>query len=193
MRLPPCLGSSIIAACLGLLPLPGMAQSGWINAQGESVAQSPSRKTVQDMGASLLLTPDADWQQKWNTPSDTAPHFNQVDHVATGDTLFVLIFLSNPGLDAQRRADVVCSIRVIDPTGHAEQNTVDAPCLQTHIEGDPRHVYLAQVSLAVRAEASDPPGRWQVQVTVDDRQRGIRIPLASTFTMGRQRQPARTP
>ncbi|MCC4622050.1 hypothetical protein LL965_19040 [Xanthomonas cassavae CFBP 4642] len=193
MRLPRRLVSSLLAASLGLLPLSSVAQAGWINAQGEPIAASPSRKTVQDMGASLLLTPDADWQQKWNTPSDITPHFNQADHVATGDTLFVLIFLSNPGLDAQRRADVVCSIRVVDPTGHAAQDTVDAPCLQTEIGGDPRHVYLAQVGLAVRAEASDPPGRWQVQVTVNDRRRGIRIPLVSSFTMGRQRQPAKTP
>ncbi|MCC8624032.1 hypothetical protein [Xanthomonas vesicatoria] len=89
MRLPCRLLSSIIAASLELLPLSGMAQSGWINAQGESVAESPSRKTVQDMGASLPLTPDTDWQQKWNTPSDTVPHFTEADHVATGDTLFV--------------------------------------------------------------------------------------------------------
>ncbi|CAD1787898.1 hypothetical protein [Xanthomonas arboricola] len=46
---------------------------------------------------------------------------------------------------------------------------------------------LAQATLQVIAEASDPPGRWQVQVTVNDRRRGVSIPLTGAFTLGRQR------
>ncbi|PKV14324.1 hypothetical protein [Xanthomonas prunicola] len=190
MRPPPTLLSSLVALLL-LLPLSATAQSGWINQQGEAIADSPSRKMVQGFGASLLLTSDADWAAKWNTPSDTTPHFNEVDHVSTGDALFLLIFISHPGLDAQQRADVVCSIRVIDPTGHAEQNAVDAPCLQGPIGGDPGNVFLAHVGMTVHAEASEPPGRWQVQVTLIDRQRGLSIPLSTTYTQGRQRTRAK--
>ncbi|WP_372393018.1 hypothetical protein ACCQ05_04270 [Xanthomonas sp. NCPPB 3582] len=192
MRLPPALLSSLFALSLPLLPLPALAQSGWINRQGEALPESPSRKTVQGLGASLLLTADTDWAAKWNTPSDTTPHFNEVDHVGTGDSLFLLIFLSNPGLDAQHRADVVCSIRVIDPAGHAEQKVIDAPCLQGKISGDPRNVFLANLGLTIRAEAGDLPGRWQLQVTLTDRQRGISIPLGTTYTQGRQRRRATT-
>ncbi|PPT93580.1 MULTISPECIES: hypothetical protein [Xanthomonas] len=177
----------ILIASLVLLPLAAFAQSGWVDRQGRSVPASPSRNTVQDFGASLLVTSDTDWEQKWTTPSDTVPHFKAVDHVGTGEALFVLTFLSNPGLDERRHADVVCSIRVTDPTGHVAQDTVDTPCLQGEIKGDPRNVYLAQATLQVIAEASDPPGRWQVQVTVKDRRRGVSIPLTGAFTLGRQR------
>ncbi|UAU33963.1 hypothetical protein [Xanthomonas campestris] len=173
-----------------LLPLLAGAQSGWIDTQGQPIPNSSSRKAVQDLGASLLLTPDANWQQKWNTPSDTTPHFNEVDHLATGEVLFMLILLSNPCLDAQRHTDVVCNIRIIDPTGHLVQDTTDTPCLQGELSGDPRNVYMAQASLHVEAEADDPPGRWQVQVTVNDRQRGVSIPLSTSFTMGRKRAAA---
>ncbi|USI99252.1 hypothetical protein MUG10_14255 [Xanthomonas prunicola] len=190
MRLPPPPLSSLVALLL-LLPLSTTAQSGWINRQGEAIPDSPSRKMVQGFGASLLLTSDADWAAKWNAPSDTTPHFNEVDHVSTGDALFLLIFISHPGLDAQQRADVVCSIRVIDPTGHAEQNAVDAPCLQGPIGGDPRNVFLAHVSMTVRTEASELPGRWQVQVTLTDRERSVRLPLSTTYTQGRQRTRAK--
>ena len=165
-----------------LLPLLAGAQSGWIDTQGQPIPNSSSRKAVQDLGASLLLTPDADWQQKWNTPSDTTPHFNEVDHLATGEVLFML--------DAQRHTDVVCNIRIIDPTGNLVQDTTDTPCLQGELSGDPRNVYMAQASLHVEAEADDPPGRWQVQVTVNDRQRGVSIPLSTSFTMGRKRAAA---
>ncbi|AZR32389.1 hypothetical protein [Xanthomonas vasicola] len=191
MRLPHTLLSSLFAVSLPLLPLSARAQSGWINQQGEAIADSPSRKMVQGLGASLLLTSDADRAAKWNTPSDTTPHFSEVDHVSAGDSLFPLMFISNPGLDAQQRADVVCSIRVIEPTEHAEQNAVDAPCLQGSISGNPRNVFLAHVGMTARAEASAPPGRWQVQVTFTDRHRSISIPPSTTYTQGRQRRRAK--
>lgn len=40
-----------------LLPLLAGAQSGWIDTQGQPIPNSSSRKAVQDLGASLLLTP----------------------------------------------------------------------------------------------------------------------------------------
>lgn len=54
------------------------------------------RKTENGFSGMLLVTPDTDWEQKWNTPPDTIPHFRTAKVVRVGERLVILTFFVNP-------------------------------------------------------------------------------------------------
>jgi hypothetical protein len=78
----------ILMSSLTLRPFAALAQSGRVDRQGPSVPASPSRSTVQDVGASLAVTSDADREQHRNPPGDRVPQVTAVDHVGPGNALF---------------------------------------------------------------------------------------------------------
>ncbi|WP_127169701.1 hypothetical protein [Xanthomonas sp. BRIP62415] len=77
----------ILMSSLTLRPFAALAQSGR-DRQDPSVPASPSRSTVQDVGASLAVTSDADREQHRNPPGDRVAQITAVDHVGPGHALF---------------------------------------------------------------------------------------------------------
>lgn len=171
-----------LAALLMVGTTPAFAQ-GWHDRQGNPVPETSASKSVEDFAGLLIVTPDMDWQEKWDTPVDVTPEFRGASEIELGGRLAILIFFSNPMLDADRRADVTCDLEVIRPDGSKGVNEQDIECYQGPIPGDPRSVYMAKPSLQFLAEEGDLPGIWTMRATLRDNLRGVGMILEKTVTL----------
>lgn len=69
------------------------AQTGvWLGADRGTWKQTDYRKTKNDFGASLLITPDRNWKQKWETSPETVVRFDEANSVRIGENLTILPF-----------------------------------------------------------------------------------------------------
>jgi hypothetical protein len=173
----------VMAATILFVSFAATAQSGWIDMQGNSLPETGSAKSKGGFSASLVVTPDKDWQEKWDTPPDVVPHFTEAREVSDGGELYILTFLSNPKLDPTGMTDVACDFVVTRPDGSKSVNEMDVPCFKVALATDPKQVYLSGTWLKVIAEPADLRGAWEVGVTVKDRIRGVEIPLETTFQL----------
>jgi len=153
----------------------------YLGADLSSWPQNKSRKVVADFGAWLLVTPDLDWQQKWDTPPDTIPYFNEADEVSTGDKLVILTFFTNPGINANGASHVKCTIRAERPDGSESLPEQYFDCIDGKLLGNPRNVRLSPAVIQFTAEESDPLGIWTVYVTLEDTYKNAVIELETTY------------
>ena len=176
--------SRILLSFLLLVPLVSAAQSGWIDMQGNPVPETDSARSRDGFSAMVLITPDMNWQEKWDTPPETVPHFSEAKEVGSGGELAILTFLANPKVDpATGMTGVVCDFIVLRPDGSDSTGELDMPCFKVKLPGNPKSVYLSAASLKYVAEPTDPRGTWVVLVTVKDRLRGVEIPLRTSFVV----------
>lgn len=152
----------------------------WRAPDGTPGPSSESRKEIGGFSAMLLVTPDMDWQDKWDTPPDVIPHFREAARVARDERLAILIFFANPAA-VDGRADTVLDLRVVQPDGKAQLDVQDVACFSGVLQGDPTNVRLCETSLGYIADPDDLSGQWRVEVVVKDRQRKIEIPLQTRF------------
>lgn len=144
---------------------------------------SESRMNRDGFDGMLLVTPDKDWQEKWNTPPEIAPSYTTTDEVKDGGELWVLPFFSNPQLDEHGNANVTCDLEVTRPDGSVSQTHKNQPCYQGPMRADPRRVYLANSAIGFIAEPTDPRGKWIVRITLRDNLRGVELPLQTSFVL----------
>ena len=157
-----------------------VAAQAWRGPDGAPSRSSESRKQVDGFGAMLLVTPDMDWQDKWNTPPEVIPHFREADRVARDERLAILIFFVNPAV-VDGKVDTAVSLKVIQPDGSAQLDAADAACSTGTLQGDPMSVRLCETSLGYIADPDDLSGEWRVEVVVKDRLRNVEIPLQTRF------------
>lgn len=170
-----------LALALMALSLPAVADEGWRDANGNAIADTPSAKSMQGFAAMLVVTPDKDWEKKWNTPPEVAPHFSEASEVSDGGALHILAFLSNPMLDPAGTASVTCDFRLTRPDGSRAIDESQLPCFAGKLETNLKHIYLTSISVTFIEEPSEPRGQWKVDVTVRDMVRGVAIPLEAGF------------
>ena len=65
----------------------------WLTSTGEKAPEKENQKRNAGFGGVLLITPDKDWQEKWNTPKEHVPYFSEAKNVKVGDELTILLFL----------------------------------------------------------------------------------------------------
>ena len=68
------LGAALAASAFG-------QSEGWKDQHGKPVPETEARRSLNGFGGWLLVTPDLDWREKWDTPPDTAPHFREAKSV----------------------------------------------------------------------------------------------------------------
>ncbi len=159
----------------------GCGGGGWRAADGRRLPDTEARRTSRGFSGVLVVTPDADWREKLNVPSSTVPVFNEAHTLRRGEQLTVLTFFANPGL-RQGAADVTCDIDITKPDGSAAEHRTDAPGFAGPVP-DPRLVTTSASVLEFVGESGDPPGRWQVRVTLHDNVRRVSLPLRTSFVL----------
>lgn len=150
--------------------------------QGDSVStlgQVPARS----MSGWLLITPDKDWQAKWNTPPENVPHFNEAEVVEVGQPLNVLLFFANPSLSAEKQARLTMTISLVRPDGTLEMDEDTSVCLIGPVAVEPQAVRMCDTVLGLVPTKEDLKGVWTLKATLNDERSGTRIPLTKTFRL----------
>jgi hypothetical protein len=89
----------------------------WKDRQGNPVPDTAYRRSVNGVGGWLVVTPDENWEEKWNTREGTTPYFAEADTVAEGKRVYILTFIGNPGRSSNGDVNVTCDIEVQRPDG----------------------------------------------------------------------------
>ncbi len=165
--------------------LPTTADKGqlWIGEHRNNWTQSNSVKVLNDFGASLLVTPDQNWRQKWETPSDQMVYLDEAEVVRLGEKLWVLAFMVNPKLDDNGQANVVCALTIVRPDQSIAFDQGGIPCLQGAVEGNLDNVRLSPVVVEYLGEEGDPLGRWTIRMRIKDENRDTQLDLETSFTL----------
>ncbi len=159
------------------------ADVGWRDADGNPIPDTEFQKSVRGFGGLLVVTPDKDWEEKWNTPPEVAPQFSSASTVEVGGELFILTMFTNPKVDRSGAADVVLDLEVKRPDGSMSTDAESAICFQGELRSPPHNVYLCATVVGFAGEPSDPRGTWSVQITITDRIRKVSIPLSTEFEL----------
>jgi len=150
---------------------------------GRPLPETPSRRALNGFGAMLIVTTDTDWREKWATPPETAPRFNEAHVLERGQRAFAVIVLNGPRRGPDGVAHVECDVRVTRPDEVMTLDEKNATCWHGPTEGPEGSIYLSPVSVAFVGEPDDPAGEWIVQVTLDDVVGGTILPLRTSFTL----------
>lgn len=158
-------------------------EGGWVDRNGDPVPDSDSMKSDSGFGASLIVTPDEDWAEKWNTPRETTPYFSEASEVRVGQVLTILPLFINPKLDENRIARISCDLRIVRPDSSLAIDEERLNCFTYEIPGDPESVFLSAIIPKYVGEPGDPRGVWLVEMTMRDEVRGVGIPLSVSFEL----------
>ena len=163
--------------------IPALAESGWRNQDGSPAVDTEWRKSASGFGGWLLITPDADWRAKWDTPESHTPHFNETDEVRIGETVTALIFFVNPATDDEGNLRLACDLRVLRPDGGIAADAPGLDCASGRLQGSPYNLRLAGPTLQFGAEPGDALGEWAIELRLTDAIRGVTLELRRAFTV----------
>lgn len=158
-------------------------EGGWVDREGNRVPNSDAMKSVGGFGGWLVVTPDLDWEDKWNTPRETVPYFSEATEVRLGETLTILPFFINPLPDQDGIVSIGCDLKVIRPDDSVALDEKGLDCFTTKLQSDPRSVYLSAIYPKYVGETGDPFGTWIVEVVLRDNNRGVETPLKVKFEL----------
>jgi hypothetical protein len=157
--------------------------SHWKDRQGHPVPNNESRKSERGFGGWVLVTSDADWQTKWNTPAETVPEFKEAKSIPRGKHIFVLTFFANPQLSNESSVDITCDITVVKPDGSAAMNQTNTVCYQGPIKGATYNMYLSLPVIDFVGDPEDSLGQWIVRISLKDNIRKVTLPLQASFEL----------
>jgi len=173
-----------ITSLLSLLAGNAWAQSPlWRDAEGKPLPESPSRRSEDGFAGSVVLTTDADWKEKWETPADSKPTLTVVEKIGFGKTVTLLIFFSNAKRDGAGEVNVRCDLSMVDPSGKTTVLKKDAVCHDGLLAGPATNLYLSRPVVAMSFEAGDVPGAWSFDVILRDQVRNLSLPLRTTIEL----------
>ena len=156
---------------------------GWVNRDGTPVPDRDNVKGKKGFGGWVIVTPDEDWAEKWDTPAENTPHFNEASNVNYGDSLTILIFVINPAADTNGEVNVSCDIQVVRPDNSFSIDETGIECMKGGLQGNPRSIRLTAPIIKFGGETGDLPGHWIVKINLIDKNRGVFIPLKTGFTL----------
>ena len=156
---------------------------GWRNKDGKIVPNSDNMKSIKGFGGWLLITSDADWEEKWNTPTYVSPNFNEASNVSYGHKLTILTFFINPKVSDQGTINITCGVKITRPDNKVSVDNQNIECLKDIVIENPGNVHLSPIVIDYIGEEGDPPGEWIVEVNINDINRGASIPLRNTFIL----------
>ncbi len=160
-----------------------VSHEGWITKDGKPVPNTDNMKSIKGFGGWLIVTPDKNWSEKWNTPSHTTPYFSEASTVNYGQQLTILTFYINPLKDEAGSVNISCGIKITRPNNTVSINDQNIPCVNGQFPGNPKSVYLSPVVIKYSGDAGDPAGDWLIETVLTDKNRDARVILTSKFTL----------
>lgn len=158
-------------------------EGGWVSKDGTRVPNTDNMKSIKGFGGWLVVTPDVDWEEKWNTSPETTPYISEANDVKYGETLTILPFYINPKFNKSGEVNVLCNIKVTRPDGSNAINAEGISCVSGKLQGNPRNVRLTSTVVKYIGEDGDSPGIWLVEFELTDTIRNVTVPLKTQFNL----------
>jgi len=158
-------------------------EGGWATRDGKVASNTDSMKSINGFGGWLVVTPDPDWEKKWNTPPDSAPYFSEAKDVKYGQVITILPFFINPKTNNSGEILILCDIKVTRPDGSHSINAKGIKCASGKLQGNPRNIRLTSTVIKYIGEDGDLPGIWKIEVNITDNIRNVSIPLKTQFNL----------
>ena len=136
----------------------------------------------------LLVTSDQDWREKWNSPEESVPTFNETREVRLGEKITILTFYRNPQPDEHGQIHLRCDLTITKPDDSLSYHRENMECANEKLQGDPRNLRLTYVIIDFIGEIGDPYGEWTIEVILHDENSGMEIPLQTDFELIRTSQ-----
>lgn len=177
---------TLIAILITLVSSIALSNDGpvWKDRDGNAVPNSESEKVENGFSGMLVITPDSDWAEKWDTPQEVAPHFGSTETVRVGENITTLIFFANPLVGDDGDALVLCDLQVIRPGGSFSINEKNLECYRGPVpSGTEYNIRLATTVLGFVGEPTDELGEWLTKVKLTDIHRNVSLDLTSRFTL----------
>ena len=151
-------------------------------ASGHAADPQP-QKAVAGFRAMLIVTPDKDWQTKWNTTPESIKFYHSGDTVHRGGEVYIVTMFSNPQLDAAGAARVSVDIDVKRPEGSSSSHAENAPCTKGALTAPANSFFICGQVVEFTGEPGDPLGTWSVDIVVKDEVRKVSLPLSMDFVL----------
>jgi hypothetical protein len=155
----------------------------WRTPDGTTLTESPSRKSVGSLGGMILITPDQDWKEKWETSKETVPQFNQASEVEKDGSLFLITFFGGASEDEAGRSNLLCDFTLVRPDGTFAIEQHDIVCFPTDFAMERGITYMTNITIAFKADSSEPKGSWTYRMVLKDKIGGSDLPLETSFTV----------
>jgi hypothetical protein len=142
---------------------------------------APWRKSIEGLGAALLLTRDIDaFLKEWDgTPSSYAPTIKTASRAKRGDTVAAIVaFTGCRGASGTCNATV--DFKVLKPDGSVYADLQGARAW-AGLSPKARVVVLSEAQLRIRIEPTDPLGEYIVLGTLRQLDTGRSLNLKQTF------------
>lgn len=156
---------------------------GWKDKNNCPATDTASRRSVDGFGGMMIITPDVDWEEKWNTPSGTSPFYKKVNEAKVGETIYILSFFSNPKSNPLHVVNISCDIQIIQPDGTVAMTEKNRPCFHGVLGGAPEMIYMTNAAVGFMGEEKDPKGVWTVKLAMKDQLRTEPVMLTQSFTL----------
>ena len=155
----------------------------WKTFDGKAVPDSESLKSTSGFGGMLVVTPDPDWAQKWNTPPETVPKISTASNVKYGDSLTILIFFTNPLVNERGEIKIACDIKAKRPDGTYSIDAKDIDCASGKLQGKANNIMLSNAVVKFTAEEDDLPGVWVIEILLKDSIRNVKLELKTKYNL----------
>jgi hypothetical protein len=140
------------------------------------------RAETHGFGATVCITPDPNWKTKWSGPAGSVPPVERVESLRIGETVWALIFVTNPLPDSTGQVDVTCDLRMVRPNGKVSEHR-GLRALRKKVDRSARFTHLSEFVLTMKGEETDPVGEWVIEIVVRDKNRGVEVPLVGRYTL----------
>lgn len=157
------------------MSVPLIAQSGWIDSSGKSIADTESMRSAGNFGVQVVLTPDdKQFRHTWNSATGT-PKLNSTNSVRHDSSVTAVLIFYGCSPNAAGVCDVVSEFILESPDGVKTPAGGGPVWSKAPLQGGLLH--LGSVSMTLGFDKTDPVGDYKVIANVKDKISGRTLSL----------------
>ncbi|MGI9200259.1 MAG: hypothetical protein ACR2QL_04320 [Woeseiaceae bacterium] len=145
-----------------------------------------SYKTEEGFFGWVVIVTD-DWIEKVeHLPDGESPEYEIATEFEVGETVVMLVFFANPGIDEHGNAEIRCDLKSIRPDGSVSLDSKEVECHSGPSKpygGNPEQMQLSPQIIEFVGEEDDLRGEWVMEVRLTDAVRDVSMNLTTRVTL----------
>jgi len=166
----------LLSLILASYPL-NTAESSWLN-NGKPMQDTDNAKSKDGFGAQLWLTSN-NINERWDKPG--VPDFTVTKRVKRNKPVYLAIIFIYPPVNEKGECDITGDILIRQPDGKVYADIKDFKIWKNRLAPPKDSIELAEGTIAIMIENTDPLGTYSIDVLVKDGVKQITLPLHYEF------------